>query len=1522
MLRDEAAAEDLEEHRTLLTVKSQNLVDADSARSKGEDDVNNHAKERKKAFEEALRWSREQYETWIEAVGTRREQVDSQLKTSLEQLFQRRVDAIRPLDSKMASVDDEREKFEEEDRLDGDRVDRLRVKGEEELAKFDAFEKKREKLLESYETQRYLSVKATHLKEESRLAELKDKLAKKSHERDDELAKWKDESEMLKQLVSDERRRLRERAEQTWKKVQDEVDKENEQLRKDLKECQDTVKQCERDAERLLREQEEDLEPLRQQIKETQEKEKSDVETHEKKLEAAKEEKEEEKKKRDDEVDLLAKFEEDSEKEKLEREDDISVSGKKIDQLTEEKHTAVTQKYFVMREEFKRMEKEELGGIAVEKRACELTCKELEAFHAHETTRIDDLMTIVEDFEELVGICKKSSDNEREQIEREWKSALEINDQEQKDIEEKMRLKTEGLKKAELAARKALQQELGRLDQTVSHAKAEHASKRVLVEKEIAMRRQEIDSIDAEMHKLEEKESERGQRKAAFLTDMQVQFLRPRTTDQIMSQMNSPTKKPIPPPLSEISMNRGPVNAEHHAASDLCTKLKTFYEQNAALGNAPPSPLPTPQGGEGVQQPSVVPGGGLDLAGPKLEEESVDDEGDGLSFTREIERLSEADALTKEIDLIGESPATLNDCLNQGGRFSELSRRKLRLLVEIRAKEEELAVDAEHVSRVAKRIARQKQLRQDALDEMLSIQLEELEDEKEVKLRMVEQRRDKLRSTRRAYISKYSKCADKLDKLSNECLPSLEHLRKYSNQISSGMSGAEKEALQDLRRVEILERETAEHFASKRDELVIMERRDHEQCERDMTPAREHLAIKRADLENFNQRVIEQRAAKQESIEALKKVIEKMGESIDQLVQDREKQAQQSLDLIASLQSKVNNVYNIRREQMRENDAIKEEKEKMLPFLNNNLSANEERILSEQEQFEKKTRDAEVHREDDLLQLKLKGEEIDDNWEAFTKQFEKDCDEARDVAHKEIANAQEVYDTSCNSGVIKKLVADAKDAKEMSERYRSDSAKAAQTREHRRVLQHERWRRFLEACEQEKTSLIDEMDSEEQSLKKDYDLLFADLAEEEEAAAQELEVNERVAKEENHLRFKEERELEQLVAKLSEAAREAKNAKHQQERIIAEKEKALEIIREDRDAAEKTNSENELDLKRCSNLLERLEQRVIKEVAAHNELLRKEREELESLRAVEREAMRLLHTSKHAKMREEHEQVELNMAKELEEFTEKRRLKLEGDRLELIEEVNRAREDLEKDLDQVERDSKQRGRDRDKEVEMAVERRKLERENNQRKFNEVELKYDAFLDNSIADCEAYFDLLGERIEEHGENVLKQTKLERKRAETFLKNRMNKQLEDGQKKVQMQLEENRRMMQEETQKLIAQAEEDLWIRLKEERSSRLALIDQKRSQMKKQMEEEYISAQVKIREDLAQAERDKIDNVLSIFGPDTTKRGELALQLEAEKQPGKVPKVVDEKEAFEKERKELIKEMAIMDLELQELEYEQ
>ena len=93
-------------------------------------------------------------------------------------------------------------------------------------------------------------------------------------------------------------------------------------------------------------------------------------------------------------------------------------------------------------------------------------------------------------------------------------------------------------------------------------------------------------------------------------------------------------------------------------------------------------------------------------------------------------------------------------------------------------------------------------------------------------------------------------------------------------------------------------------------------------------------------------------------------------------------------------------------------------------------------------------------------------------------------------------------------------------------------------------------------------------------------------------------------------------------------------------------------------------------------------------------------------------------------------------------------------------------------------------------------------------------------------------------------------------------------------------------------------------------------------MKKQMEEEYISAQVKIREDLAQAERDKIDNVLSIFGPDTTKRGELALQLEAEKQPGKVPKVVDEKEAFEKERKELIKEMAIMDLELQELEYEQ
>ena len=209
-----------------------------------------------------------------------------------------------------------------------------------------------------------------------------------------------------------------------------------------------------------------------------------------------------------------------------------------------------------------------------------------------------------------------------------------------------------------------------------------------------------------------------------------------------------------------------------------------------------------------------------------------------------------------------------------------------------------------------------------------------------------------------------------------------------------------------------------------------------------------------------------------------------------------------------------------------------------------------------------------------------------------------------------------------------------------------------------------------------------------------------------------------------------------------------------------------------------------------------------------------------------------------------------------------------------------------------------------------------------------ELKYDAFVDNQIADIEAYFDLVGERLEKHGQNVLRQQKLERQRAEDVLKSRMNTQLEENQKRVQQELEMNRRKMQEETQKMLEEAETELWIRLKEERAARLAMIDQKRSQMKKSIEEEYISAQVKIREELAQAEKDKMENVLSVFGQDSVKRGELALRrkLERDSRPssrddGLKPKVKAETEAFSKERAELIKEMALMDLELQELEAE-
>ena len=94
----------------------------------------------------------------------RREEVDAQLKTALEQLLQSQLDAIRPLDAKVSSVEDDKKKFEEEDKHDGERLARMRVTADEYLKKFEDLEKEREKLLEEYETKRYLSVKTAHLK--------------------------------------------------------------------------------------------------------------------------------------------------------------------------------------------------------------------------------------------------------------------------------------------------------------------------------------------------------------------------------------------------------------------------------------------------------------------------------------------------------------------------------------------------------------------------------------------------------------------------------------------------------------------------------------------------------------------------------------------------------------------------------------------------------------------------------------------------------------------------------------------------------------------------------------------------------------------------------------------------------------------------------------------------------------------------------------------------------------------------------------------------------------------------------------------------------------------------------------------------------------------------------------------------------------------------------------------------------------------------------------------------------------
>ena len=105
----------------------------------------------------------------------------------------------------------------------------------------------------------------------------------------------------------------------------------------------------------------------------------------------------------------------------------------------------------------------------------------------------------------------------------------------------------------------------------------------------------------------------------------------------------------------------------------------------------------------------------------------------------------------------------------------------------------------------------------------------------------------------------------------------------------------------------------------------------------------------------------------------------------------------------------------------------------------------------------------------------------------------------------------------------------------------------------------------------------------------------------------------------------------------------------------------------------------------------------------------------------------------------------------------------------------------------------------------------------------------------------------------------------------------------------------------------------------------AVIEQKRSQMKREIEEEYVRSQVKIREELAQSEKNRIENVLSVFGVDSVRRGELALKEKMEQtrpiSREDLMKQKEEKENFDAERAELIREMAMMDLELQELEAE-
>ena len=181
------------------------------------------------------------------------------MKTGLEQLLEKRVSAIKPLDAKVQSVEDEKIEFDEMDKADGERLDRLREQGDVELERYTVLEKEREKLLEEAEQRRYLAVKTAHLQEESKLTELKDDLEKMKEKRDEDLKDLEEEHTRTLALVMDQRQDMRHSAEVQWKQVQGEIDAENDDLRKAVKEANETIKHCEREGERYLREQEEDL---------------------------------------------------------------------------------------------------------------------------------------------------------------------------------------------------------------------------------------------------------------------------------------------------------------------------------------------------------------------------------------------------------------------------------------------------------------------------------------------------------------------------------------------------------------------------------------------------------------------------------------------------------------------------------------------------------------------------------------------------------------------------------------------------------------------------------------------------------------------------------------------------------------------------------------------------------------------------------------------------------------------------------------------------------------------------------------------------------------------------------------------------------------------------------------------------------------------------------------------------------------------------------------------------------------